>query len=220
MKDYIFRAVNPRSDSDMQKYFALAEKLSKFLKNGASFDENQMRWARIRMGSVEYVDLQDYINRTLPNIEDNAREFVFVCEYNDEFVGYVDICDYHARINGEVIEDDIGAINEIFVDKECRTNHFIAEKLLKMAVEKLISKGKTKAVCEVQEDNPNRFLHFAMMDKILEQDVCTRVDGTETMDWILLIDLIKIQKMSGWDIAKKAAKLKRKFQQQDNMITR
>ena len=171
------------------------------------------------MGAVEYVDLQDYINRTLPSIEDNAREFVFVCEYNDEFVGYVDFCDYHMKVCEEVIEDDIGAIHEIFVSKEHRKNHSIAEKLLKMAVEKLISKGKTKAVCSVQEDNPNRFLHFAMMDKILEQDVCTRIDGTETMDWILLIDLIKIQKMSGWDIAKKAAKLKRKFQQEENMIT-
>ena len=214
MKNYIFRAVDPRSDSDMRKYFAIAEKLSKFLKNGASFDDNQMRWARIRMGAIEYVDLQDYVNRTLPNIEENAHEYIYVCEYNDEFVGYVDICDYHARINGEIIEDDCGAIHEIFVDEEHRNNHFIAEKLLKIAIQKLISKGKNKAVCEVQEDNPNRFLHFAIADEILEQDVCTRIDGTETIDWTLLIDILKIQNKSGWDIAKKAAKIKRELYKQ------
>ena len=58
-KKYIFRLVDPRNDEDMRAYFAIAKNLSNFLKNNADFDENQLRWARIRMGAIEYVDLEE-----------------------------------------------------------------------------------------------------------------------------------------------------------------
>ncbi|MBR6778896.1 MAG: GNAT family N-acetyltransferase [Clostridia bacterium] len=221
MSEFVFREIDPRNDEDMRKYFVLAEKLSKFLKNGASFDENQMRWARIRMGAIEYVDLSDWINRQLQPIEENAHEFVFVCQCDNKFVGYINFCDYHMVKSGKIIEDDTGAIHEIFVHQDYRKNHTIASNLLMLAVNKLLSKGKTKAVCSVQDDNPNKFLHFVIADgNIIDKEECTREDGSKTVDNTLLIDLINLQKMSGMEIAKKAAKLKRKQinQNKDNLI--
>ena len=84
--------------------------------------------------------------------------------------------------------------------------------LFKMAMDKLLSLGKTKAVCNVQEDNPNRFLHFALADgKVLEESSCVRRDGSETTDYRLLIDFENLKGISGWQLIKKASRLKKQY---------
>ncbi len=212
MNKFIFRAVDPRNDDDMHKYFCLAKGLSDYLNNLATFDENEMRWARIRMGAVEYVDLQDWINKPLKPIEDEAQEFVFVCELNGEFIGYIDFCDYHME-DGKVKDDEIGAIHEIFVkDKFQHKDSTISFTLLKMAVEKLLECGKTHAVLEVQEDNKNRFLHFALADgNVIEKTTCKRRNGEETISYRLLADLNKIKKLTPMNIIIKTAHMKKKI---------
>ncbi len=212
MSGFIYRAVDPRNDEDMQKYFALAKNLSNFLKNNAIFDENQMRWARIRMGAVEYVDLNDWVERPLKPIEEEAQEFVFVCEKDGEFVGYVDICDYHMEDN-MVKEDEIGAIHEIYVkDEYQRRSENISFKLLQMAVEKLLECGKTHAQMEVQEDNKNRFLHFALAEgNVVKSSVCKRRNGEETKSYILVADLEKIKNLTPTNLIVKTAHMKKKM---------
>lgn len=208
---YTFRAVDPRNDDDMHAYFSVAKNLSDFLKNNATFDEDQLRWARIRMGAVEYVDLEEAKGKPLIPIEQSAQEFAFVCECDGEIAGYVDICDYHVDGN-QVIDDDTGAIHEIYVKPAYRKDHSIAFELFKMAIDKLLSLGKTKAVCNVQEDNPNRFLHFALADgKVLEESSCVRRDGSETTDYRLLIDFENLKGMTGWQLIKKASRLKKQY---------
>ena len=116
--------------------------------------------------------------------------------------------------NGEILEDDIGAIHEILVSSVKGTSPIIATTLLKLAIKKLIDEGKTKAVCNVQEDNENRFLHFALADSnVLEKGVCKRTDGTETVDYTLLMDLIELQNKTGDEIRRKAAMLRRHHKQ-------
>ena len=144
-------------------------------------------------------------------MEEHAEEFAFVCECDGEIAGYVDICTYHVE-NDKVIDDDMGSIHEIYVKPEFRKDHTIAFELFKMAMEKLLSVGKTKAVCNVQEDNSNRFLHFALADgKVLTQGVCERRDGTVTNDYHLLIDFANLQGVSGWQLIKKASRLKKQY---------
>jgi len=201
MKDFVFRAVDPRNDDDMHKYFNLAESLSCFLKNNASFDEDQLRWAKIRMGARDDEQVA------------KEKEFVFVCELDGEFVGYVDICNYHVK-DDKIVYDKIGAIHEIYIKPEFQKIS-VAFKLLKIAVEKLIEEGKTKAVMEVQEDNENRFLHFALAKgNIIETSVCKRTDGTETMSYILLVDLFDLQKLSLSGLAVRTAHIKKKMLQE------
>ena len=209
--NYTFRAVDPRNDEDMRAYFFVAKKLSDFLKNNATFDEDQLRWSRIRMGAVEYVDLVESAGKKLLPLEQNAEEFVFVCECDGEIAGYVDICSYHVE-GDKVLVDDTGSIHEIYVKPEFRKDHTIAFELFKMAMDKLLSLGKTKAVCNVQEDNPNRFLHFALADRnVLEESSCVRRDGSETTDYRLLIDFENLKGVSGWQLIKKASRLKKQY---------
>ena len=212
MSEFVYRAVDPRNDEDMQKYFNLAEGLSNFLKNNASFDENQMRWARIRMGAVEYVDLNDWVNKPLKPIEEEAHEFVFVCEKDGEFVGYVDICDYHFD-NDRIIEDEAGTIHEIYVKDEFQQTD-IAFKLLQMAVEKLLQLGKSKTYMEVQEDNKNRFLHFALADgNVVKTSTLKRRNGEETTSYTLQADLKFIEKLTPFKFAVRTAHIKKKMLQ-------
>ena len=49
------------------------------------------------------------------------------------------------------------------------------------------------AIISVQEDNKYRYLHFAMADgNVIHEDKCKRKDGSETIDYTLMIDLKKL----------------------------
>lgn len=207
MADYKYRALNPRNDDDINRYFKLVCGLSDFCNDNKSVDQNMIKWARVHMGAVELVN-PVYKNKPLPPLDENADEFVFICEDNGGFIGYVEICSYHI-IDGKRPNDDIGILHEIFVLDKYR-NGTIAYTLLQMAIDKLIEKGKNRAICNVQEDNPNRFLHFAMANNnVIKEQECTRKDGTKTTDYTLLIDLHNLKNMSLMELAKKAAHIKK-----------
>lgn len=207
MANLTFRAVNPRNNEDVKKYFELVGSLSDFCNDNKKIDENTMLWACVHMGAVELIN-PEYKDKSLPSLEENADEFVFVCEDNGKFVGYVEVCSYHV-VKGQRPDDDIGILHEIFVLDEYR-NGATAFTLLQMGINKLIEKGKNRAICNVQEDNPNRFFHFAMANNnIVNQQECTRKDGSKTIDYTLLIDLQSLKKMSLLQLAKKATCLKK-----------
>lgn len=69
---------------------------------------------------------------------------------------------------------------------------------------------KNYAICNVQEDNPNRFLHFAMANNnVVGKQKIVKGDGKETIDYTLLIDLHNLKYVSFKDLAKKAIDIKR-----------
>lgn len=207
MANFSYRALNPRNDEDVKKYFELVCGLSDFCNDNKSVDENMIKWACVHMGAVELVN-SAYKDKPLPPLDENADEFVFICEDNGKFIGYVEVCSYHI-VDGKRPDDDIGILHEIFVLDEYR-NGTIAYTLLQMAINKLIEKGKNRAICNVQEDNPNRFLHFAMANNnVIREQECTRKDGTKTIDYTLLIDLQNLKNMSLMGLAKKAAYIKK-----------
>ena len=189
---FTFRAVNPRSDEDIRKYFELKQGLIDFLKARNKIDEKIINWQRWHLGAPEYVFPDDYKDKPLPSMEENADEFAFVCEVDDKFVGFVTICAYHV-IGGKRMKDDIGVLSDIFVEEEFRGQTQISLKLLKMAIDKLMGCGKFRAICHVQEDNPLHYIHFAMADgNVILKDTCKRKDGKETIDYLLMIDLKKL----------------------------
>lgn len=202
-----YKMVDPRSDEDIEKYVKLVTALSDYLGDKQVIDNEKIKWARFHMGAIEYVD--KFRDEPLRPLEENADEFAFVCEMDGKFVGYVDIATYHVE-NGKRPDDDIGILHDIYVDDNYR-NGEIAYRLLQIASDKLIEYGKNKAICNVQEDNPNRFLHFAMADNnIINECECVRRNGSKTIDYTLLIDLHKLNKMTMLDLARKTAILRRK----------
>ena len=206
--DLKYRALNPRNDEDITKYIELVKALGLYCNDCNDYiDDEFIKWASFHMGAVEVVDTQ-YQGKLLPDLEDNADDFVFVCEDGDKFIGYVEVCSYHIE-NGDRPDDDIGILHEIFVLDEYR-NGFIAYTLLQLAVSKLQNKGKRKAICNVQEDNPNRFLHFAMADNnVIKSEACQRADGSVTTDYTLLVDLGKLKNTSFKQLAMKTVQLQK-----------
>lgn len=197
--EHNFRRVNPRSDEDMSKYVSLIKKLSDFCNDNQTFEDEKIKWMRVRMGAIEYAD--KFKDMELCSIDDNADEAAFVYEVNGEFVGFIDVAFYHI-VDGERPDDDIGIIHDMYVDEKYRG--MASFTLLKMAVSSLIEKGKNYAICNVQEDNPNRFLHFALANNnIVREKPCKRRDGSETIDYTLMIDLYDIKDMSLMEFAKR-----------------
>jgi len=194
---YNFRRVDPRNDEDISKYIGLIKKLSLYCNDNQTFDEENIKWMRVRMGALEYANGSN----ELCSIDENADEMAFVCELNGEFVGFIDVAFYHI-VDGKRPDDDIGIIHDMYVEQSHRG--LISFTLLKLAVNSLISKGKNYAICNVQEDNENRPLHFALANNnIIQESECTRKNGSKTRDYTLLIDLHEIKDMTILQFAKK-----------------
>lgn len=189
---YVFKAVDPRNDEDVEKYIDLSKGVDEHLKVKRKMDENFVKWKRWHLGAPEYVFPEDYKDKPLGDINKLADEFVFICEKNAEAIGYIEVSNYHV-INGERPNDDIGIIGEIYLKPEHRKMD-LSLQLLKLGVQKLIQCDKFRAICNVQEDNRYRYLHFAMADgNIIHKDKCKRKDGSTTIDYTLMIDLKKLQ---------------------------
>ena len=209
---FVYRKINPSSEDDMKKYFDINKQLDTYLSNNVTpFTEEQIMWLRIRMGATELLlDSDDETQAYKKEIERMADEHCFVCELGDEIVGHVFVCTYHI-IDGKRPDDNIGIISEIYVKDEYRQG-IIAYKLLQLAFDTLLNANKTSAILSVQEDNPNRFLHFALSDKILEKRKCTRKNGSVTTSYDLLIsDIAKTKAMSSRELATRAIKIKKNY---------
>lgn len=210
MTKYIFKQINPREQSDVDKLVNLQFQLKRYLDpNFSPFSEEYIKWLRVRYGAVELLDA--FKNQPLKPLEENATEFAFVCEVDGKFVGYIEVYSYHI-VDGKCPKDDIGILHDIFVLDEYRDG-LVAFTLLQMGVDKLLEKGKTKAICNVQKHNPHRFLHFAMADNKIEKiEEITRPNGEKVVDYSLLIDLNKLKNTSPLQLAKKAIEIKKKYE--------
>lgn len=216
--ELIYRKVDSYNENDMKKLVEMMGLLNGYLKSTASpLTESQLDWLRIRMGNV---DLLDKIVKNKDNTEYKNQllktpdEIAWFCEYNGEVIGYTHVCTYNIK-NGERQNDDIGNISDIFVLEKYRKPS-ISYGLLTKAFETLIEAGKNRVCMNVQEDNSNRFLHFALADKIVKRYKCKRTDGSVTVGYELLVsDIKKIQQLSYWDIAKRALKVKKEFEQKN-----
>jgi len=215
MKELNFRKLNPRNDEDMESFKYLSSKLCEHLNQEFNFNEEYLNYMRFHMGAIEYID-ERLKGGELPKVEDNAREFVEVCECEGKCIGMIHYNNYYIT-DDKVYHKDIANIIEIFVLDEFRGGD-IAFKLLKSAVTSLTDKGISKARCNVQEDNPYRFLHFAMADRnIVETSETTRINGAKTINYCLEIDLEKLKDLTYMQFVKKIAKTRKDMLQQQNI---
>ena len=169
-KGYTFSQITGKN---VDKIVKLDEELCKFLNKKYVYNPEIYKWRKI-------------------HIDEMKDEGVFICELNDEPVGYISVCYYHV-VDHKRPDDDIGIISDIYVMPE-HQNGFNAYQLLQLGLGALIENGKNRAIMNVQEDNENHYLHFAIADKLLEQEECTRANGSKTMDYTLLIEDVKALK--------------------------
>ena len=214
---FSYRAINPQDEEDIKKYLDIHEELNSYLKKKVNpLTDEQIKWIRIRMGATELLPKHQQQSEYALGLQNKPDEICMVCEVENEIIGYVYVNTYNV-VNGERTKDDIGIISDIFVIEKYR-NSSVAFELLQMGVKTLIEYGKFKAICNVQEDNKQRFLHFAMADgNVIETSTCKRKDGTQTIDYTLLIDLKKLQNTTKKELGFKAAKLRREYEVKQNI---
>ena len=216
--EFKYREINPHDEEDIKKYLDIREELNSYLKKKVNpLTDEQIKWLRIRMGATELLPKHQQQSEYALGLQNKPDEICIVCEVENEIIGYVYVNTYNV-VNGERTKDDIGIISDIFVTEKYR-NTDISFNLLQMGVKKLIECGKFKAICNVQEDNKQRFLHFAMADgNVIETSTCKRKDGTNTTDYTLLIDLKKLQGLTKKELGFKAVKYKREYEAKQNII--
>lgn len=217
--EFIYRTLNPSNEDDVKKFLNIRGQLDEHLKKKVKpLTEEQIKWLRIRMGAIELLPENEQKREYALGLQTKPDEICIVCEDENNVIGYIEIATYHV-VNGERPNDDIGIISDIFVKEKFRNTN-ISFKLLQMGVDKLIECGKFRAICNVQEDNKQRFLHFAMADgNVIETSTCKRKDGTKTTDYTLLIDLKKLQNTTKKELGFKAAKLRREYEAKQNLNT-
>ena len=205
-----YRKINPSRDEDIKIYFSMQQELDDMLSTNCDLpNAEKIKWQRIRMGATELRDDWNEDNFWYKEkLEQVADEYAFICEDKDTVVGYISVCTYHI-VNGDRPNDDIGIIDAIYVKDNYRGTD-VAYNLLQLGLNALINAGKNKSIVTVQQDNPNRFLHFALADKLIRTEEVTRADGRKTNSYDLLIsDLQKLKNMSFLEIGRKAVKIRR-----------
>lgn len=219
MHDCVYRKVDPHNLNDINKLLTIQYRLNEYLNsNSKPLTQDQIKWLRIRMGAYELLDDYKSKDKELADrLEGSPDEISYFCECDGEIVGFCSICNYHI-VNGNRPNDKTGLISDIFVDEKHR-NGDIAYKLLQYAIEELIKANLTSAIMVVQEDNPNRFFHFALADKVLDTQIISRRNKIKTINYELLIsDIHKIKNMSSKEIARRAIKVQKYFNNGNELV--
>lgn len=208
-----YRKLDAKNDKDFNLFLAMENSLDDYLKTNKSEIDLAKKhlWTRVHMGAVEFLeelvpgrDTTEY-RKQLQTMPDQV---CYIAEENGETIGYVVYLNYWCE-NGARLGAEYGNINAILV-KDGYKGTDVAFSLLKMALTDLANNGKNKITLTVQQDNPNRFLHFAMADTLLSQNETTRKDGSKTISYDLLIsDINKVKNMSFLELGKRAVKIRR-----------
>lgn len=210
--EYSYRRLNPHDEKDVKKYLLLHDKLNKSLgAKASSLSPEQVKWLRIRMGATELLAKPKAKEGEFkPKENQMADEICYFCEENGNVIGYIYVLTYHI-VDGKRPNDNAGVISEIYVLPEHR-NGEIAFQLTQLGIATLLKAGNTSAIMNVQKDNPSRFFHFALADKLICEEPCERENGDLTIDYQLMIsDLKRAKAMSKVVLAKRASRIKKQF---------
>jgi len=161
--------------------------------------EDEIKIARYEFGAIEY---------PIKPVEERAEKTVIFCEDGENVIGFIEVLYYNFNM-AEIKKKNAGTINQIFVRdgyRDGEASYF----LLKKGVQKLLEKGFKNAVLNVDDDNPNRFFHFAMADgNVVDSEMIERTNGDFVYSHKLKVDLNKLNNMSLMDLVKKTAKMKK-----------
>ena len=135
----------------------------------------------------------------------------FIAKNNSETIGVV-VVDFSDAISIDDSLDYEASISLIYVDKRYRTGT-IAYELFKIAIEEMCNRGKYSFVMSVEDNNPNKFLHFALADVLIEENQENTKNGTTTQYLLGVSDINKIKSYSFKDFLRKSIEIKKEFSQ-------
>lgn len=165
------------------------------------------------MLNLEYVKEETfwlYFEEMLKEDIRNETSIYYLAKDEDNIIGCVCLEQYEDELISDVGNFNY-AIPLIFVSEKYR-NGKIAFNLFKKVIKDIIKRGYNNLVMSVEDNNPNKYLHFAISDVLLDKREEELVDGGTTTQYVLgITDISRISNLSMKEIMNRAVKVKRNF---------
>jgi len=165
------------------------------------------------MLNLEYVKEEtfwQYFEEMLKEDIQNETTIYYLAKNEDKIVGCVCVELYEDELISEVGTFNY-AIPLIFVDERYR-NGKIAFNLFKFAIYEIKRRGFNALTISVEDNNPNKYWHFAIADILLDKREEKLINGETTTQFILgVTDIIRFTNLSMKELMNRAVKVKRNF---------
>ena len=167
------------------------------------------------LGLYEDIDdecLKDYLNQSMVSEEITY----YIARQGKEVIGVICL-DFSDCIVVENIEY-AASIPLIYVDEKYRCGQ-IAYNLFKLGLQDIIKRGLNSAVMTIENNNPNKYLHFAIADRIIEEREELLKNGNTIKQYLLGIsDVNVINNLTFKDCMKRVVYTKNNFNKVINQM--
>ncbi len=155
---------------------------------------------------LEYEVFEGYLTEAISN----NKSIYHIAKLQDEIVGCVCI-DFDDCIEIGNIEYR-ASIPLIYLDKKCRGGE-VAYNLFKLALKEISERGLNTFVMSIENNNPNKYLHFSIADQIIDARKELLENGGEVIQYILGVsDVKKLNTLSLKQYMQKVIYTKRNFE--------
>lgn len=166
-----------------------------------------------QMLNLDYVKEEtfwQYFEEILKNDIRNETSIYYLAKKENSIVGCICIELYEDELISDVGSFNYG-IPLIFVNERCR-NGKIALKLFKLAIHEIQKRGCNTLTMSVEDNNPNKYLHFAIADILLDKREEQLVDCGTTTQYVLgSTDISRFAKLTMKEFMNMALEVKRNF---------
>ena len=168
------------------------------------------------LGLNKDIDEEIFLDYLKQSINSNDTVY-YIARLNTEAIGVVSI-DFSNSLTVRDVEYS-ASIPLIFVNKNHRDGK-ISFKLFKLAIEEIIKRNLNSFAMTIEENNPNKYLHFAIADQLIEEREELLENGNSTKQYLLgVTDINSINNLSYKDILKRVSYTKRNFDSVLNTIS-
>ena len=161
-----------------------------------------------KMLDLQELDEEQFKKYILTDIQSEDRSY-FVAKINGETIGVISV-DFSESISVNDVDDYNASITLMFVDERYR-NGTIAFDLFKLAIDEIQKNGENSFVMSVEDNNPNKYLHFAFADVLIEENEEQTKNGTTSQYLLGVTDIDKVKSYTFKEIMKKSVKMKKEF---------
>ena len=153
---------------------------------------------------------EEILNEYIKEEIESQEAAYFIAKVNETTIGVV-LVDFSNLIYVDNIEF-VASIPFIFVDEKYRRGA-VAYDLFNLALKEVKQKDKNSLVMSVEDNNPYKFLHFAIADILIEENEALTEDG-KTKQYILgITDVGKVQQCSFKNFIRNIVNTKKNFSQ-------
>ncbi len=158
----------------------------------------------LNLQDLDEIEFKKYIQSDILNKD----KTYFVAKVDGETIGV--ICVDFIEMIGVDDVDYSAAIDLIYVNEKFRLGT-VGYNLFMLAIEEMRKRDKESFVMSVEDNNPNKFLHFALADVLIEENEEFTQDGTTTQYLLGVTDIDKVKSYTFKEIMRKSIKMKKEF---------